>query len=109
MATLSSLNCLLLLPCFLAASFDKENDLLITTKSGRVQGKVLPVLNGEVRAFLGIPYGKPPVGNLRFRPPQPADPWQGVKNATNYANSCFQLQDTQFPGRIRRGTTTIYS
>lgn len=107
MATLSSLNCLFLLPCFLAASFANENDLLITTKSGRVKGKMLPVLDGEVRAFLGIPYGKPPVGNLRFRPPQPADPWQGVKDATNYANSCFQLPDIQFPGRSRRGTTTI--
>lgn len=103
MATFSSLSCFFLLHCFLAASFASENDLLISTKSGQLQGKLLPVLDGEVRAFLGIPYGKPPVGNLRFRPPQPADPWQGVKDATNYANSCIQLPDAQFPGRILDG------
>ena len=106
MATLSFFNRLFLLSCFLATSFAKENDLLVTTKSGQVKGKVLPVLDGEVRAFLGIPYGKPPLGNLRFRPSQPVVPWQGVKNATNYANSCFQLPDTTFPGRTRSGITT---
>lgn len=107
MATLFSLNRLFLLICFLATSFAGKRDLLITTKSGLVKGKLLPALNGKVRAFLGIPYGKPPVGNLRFRPPQPADPWKGVKDATSYSNSCFQLLDTKFPGRIRRGTTTM--
>uniref|UniRef100_H3DBR5 Carboxylic ester hydrolase n=1 Tax=Tetraodon nigroviridis TaxID=99883 RepID=H3DBR5_TETNG len=93
-----ALSCVFLLSCFLATSFANENALLISTKSGKVRGKMLPVLGGEVRAFLGIPYAKPPVGNLRFRPPQPADPWQGVKDATNYGNSCFQLPDTKFPG-----------
>lgn len=91
---------LLLLPYVLSISLAAKDELIVTTKSGQVQGKLLPVLNGEVRAFLGIPYAKPPVENLRFRPPQPADPWKGVKNATNYGNSCFQLPDTQFPGGL---------
>lgn len=107
MARLSSLSCLFLLPCFLAASFALKNELLITTKSGRVRGKLLKVPGGKVRAFLGIPYGTPPVGKLRFRPPQPADPWSGVKQATTYSDSCFQLQDTKFPGRIRIMTMCI--
>ncbi|CAF95208.1 unnamed protein product, partial [Tetraodon nigroviridis] len=94
MATFSFL---LLLPYVLSVSLAAEDELIVTTKSGQVQGKLLPVLDGEVRAFLGIPYAKPPVENLRFRPPQPADPWQGVKDATNYGNSCFQLRDTTFP------------
>lgn len=102
MAKLSSFNCLFLLRCFLAVLSENENDLLITTNSGQVQGKVISVLDGEVRAFLGIPYGRPPVGNLRFRAPEPADPWQGVKKAINYANSCVQIPDTKFPGRIRK-------
>lgn len=91
---------LLLLPYVLYISLAAEDELIVTTKSGQIQGKLLPVLDDEVRAFLGIPYGKPPVENLRFRLPQPADPWQGVKDATNYANSCFQLPDTQFPGGL---------
>lgn len=98
---------LLLLSYVLSASLAAEDELLVTTKSGQVQGKLLPVLDGEVRAFLGIPYAKPPVENLRFRPPQPADPWQGVKNATNYGNSCFQLPDTQFPGGLS-GLMSLY-
>lgn len=93
---------LLLLPYVLSISLAAEDELIVTTKSGQVQGKLLPVLDGEVRAFLGIPYAKPPEENLRFRTPQPADPWQGVKDATNYANTCFQLPDTTFPGRIIR-------
>ncbi|TNN01652.1 hypothetical protein fugu_011034 [Takifugu bimaculatus] len=88
---------LLLLPYVLSLSFATEDELIVTTTSGQVQGKLLPTLDGEVRAFLGIPYAKPPVENLRFRPPQPADRWQGVKDATNYGNSCLQLKDTTFP------------
>lgn len=107
MAKLSSFNCLLLLSSFMAISFANKNDLLVTTKSGQVQGKVLSVLDGEVRAFLGIPYGRPPVGDLRFRAPQPTDPWEGVKNATNYADSCFQMPDKKFPGRTRGRNTSI--
>lgn len=42
-----------LLPYLLTVSFANENDLIITTKDGKVQGKVLSVVGGEVRAFLG--------------------------------------------------------
>lgn len=100
MATVSHFAILFLLPYFLTVSFAAEDDLLITTRHGQVQGKLLPVLGGDVRAFLGIPYGKPPQGNLRFRAPEPVEEWQGVKDATNYGNTCFQLPDTAFPGRI---------
>lgn len=91
---------LLLLLYVLSLSFATEDEIIVTTTSGQVQGKLLPTLDGEIRAFLGIPYAKPPVENLRFRPPQPADPWQGVKDATNYGNSCVQLKDTTFPGGL---------
>ncbi|XP_075905947.1 cholinesterase-like isoform X2 [Nelusetta ayraudi] len=85
---------LLLLPFPFAASVD----LVVTTNRGQVRGTALTVLGGQVRAFLGIPYGKPPVGNLRFRVPQPADKWEGVREATQFSNTCFQLQDTMYPG-----------
>lgn len=101
MATVSHLGILLLLPFFLTVSLAANEDLLITTKDGQVQGKALSVLGGEVRAFLGIPYGKPPVGNLRFRAPQPVDKWEGVKDATRFPNTCYQTPDTAYPGRKR--------
>lgn len=103
MATLSTftrvgLLLLLLLPYFLTASPVTRDDLLINTKHGQVRGKLLSVLDGGVRAFLGIPYGKPPLGKLRFRAPEPVDRWEGVKDATKFPNCCYQLEDTSYPG-----------
>ncbi|XP_034404571.1 cholinesterase-like [Cyclopterus lumpus] len=89
---------LLLLPHFLSASPVTSDDLLIDTGNGKVQGKLLSVLGGNVRAFLGIPYGKPPVGKLRFSPPEPAESWEGVRDATQFPNSCYQVLDNTFPG-----------
>ncbi|XP_054426224.1 liver carboxylesterase 1 [Pteronotus mesoamericanus] len=61
-----------------------------------VQGKILGTyvsLKGfaePVAVFLGIPFAKPPLGPLRFTPPQPAEPWAFVKNATSYPPMCSQ-------------------
>jgi len=75
-----------------------RDDLTVTTLSGKVQGMQLSVLGSDVRAFLGVPYAKPPIGELRFRPPQPVPKWEGVKNAAQFANTCYQPYDTSFPG-----------
>uniref|UniRef100_A0A4W6E800 Carboxylic ester hydrolase n=2 Tax=Lates calcarifer TaxID=8187 RepID=A0A4W6E800_LATCA len=89
---------LLLMLHFLTASPAPVDDLVITTETGKVQGKTVSVLDGEVRAFLGIPFGKPPVGELRFRAPEPAEAWEGVKDATEFGNSCYQMKDVIYPG-----------
>uniref|UniRef100_A0A8C7XHR1 Carboxylic ester hydrolase n=1 Tax=Oryzias sinensis TaxID=183150 RepID=A0A8C7XHR1_9TELE len=89
---------LLLLLHILTVSFATRDDLVINTTHGKVQGKLISVLGGEVRAFLGIPYGKPPLGKLRFRAPEPAEKWEAVKDATKFPNSCYQMPDTAFPG-----------
>lgn len=89
---------LLLLLQILTISFATQEDLVISTTLGKVQGKLLSVPNGEVRAFLGIPYAKPPVGNLRFHAPQPIEEWKGVKEAKEMPNTCYQLPDTTYPG-----------
>jgi para-nitrobenzyl esterase len=51
-------------------------------------------LSGAVRngvlSFKGIPFAAPPVGELRWRPPQPARPWSGVRPATQYGHDCMQ-------------------
>lgn len=44
-------------------------------------------------AFKGIPYAKPPLGDLRWRPPQVADAWQGVRPATAFGPACIQPED----------------
>lgn len=45
-----------------------------------------------VTAFLGVPFGAPPVGNLRWRPPQRAAHWNGVRNADRFGTSCMQVE-----------------
>ena len=57
------------------------------TKSGVVAGAAA---NGVV-SWKGIPYAAPPVGELRWRAPQPVAPWTGVRAATEYAHDCMQL------------------
>ncbi|XP_054456848.1 acetylcholinesterase-like [Anoplopoma fimbria] len=89
---------LLLIPHFLTVSPATQDDLVIDTTHGKVQGKMLSVLGGDVRAFLGIPFGKPPLGKLRFSAPEPVESWEGVKDATKFPNSCYQLLDKTFQG-----------
>jgi para-nitrobenzyl esterase len=58
--------------------------------AGTVKGMVRGLTNGPVDEFLGIPYAAPPVGALRWRPPQPAASWSGVLDATAFAPHCPQ-------------------
>ncbi|XP_052659851.1 cholinesterase isoform X2 [Harpia harpyja] len=87
---------LLLLYMFIRKVMPEDN--IITTKKGRVRGTNLQVLGGTVTAFLGIPYGQPPIGRLRFQKPEPREKWSDVWDATKHANSCYQLIDTTYPG-----------
>lgn len=104
MGTSFYLHSVLLLTPLLTSPCDAFDPLIITTKKGQVQGKFVPVQHNQVGAFLGIPYGKPPVGKLRFRPPVPADRWEGVKDATEYPNSCFQANLTHIGKQMAANT-----
>jgi para-nitrobenzyl esterase len=59
--------------------------------AGTANGAVRGLASGAVDEFLGIPYAAPPVGPLRWRPPQPAASWSGVRDATQFAPHCPQL------------------
>jgi para-nitrobenzyl esterase len=56
------------------------------TGAGVVRGRV----EGGLRVFRGVPFAKPPVGPLRFRPPEPPDPWEGVRDAIAFAPASMQ-------------------
>ena len=58
----------------------------VTVETGTVSGSA----EGGVESWKGIPYAAPPVGPLRWRAPQPAAPWNGVRQATAYGNDCMQ-------------------
>ncbi|XP_019614783.1 PREDICTED: liver carboxylesterase-like [Branchiostoma belcheri] len=65
----------------------------VSTNSGAVQGTVqyidrLP--DKPIYTYLGIPYAAPPVGDLRYRAPQPAVPWEGARDATRPGPYCPQ-------------------
>jgi para-nitrobenzyl esterase len=63
------------------------------TQSGAVQG----ALDGNVLAFRGIPYAAPPIGDLRWKPPQPPLPWMGTRDASTFGNVCPQLDNNNQP------------
>lgn len=68
------------------ASFASAQDI-VSIHTGRIQGST----EAGVTSFKGIPFAAPPVGKLRWRPPQPAAKWSGVRQATQYGHDCMQL------------------
>jgi para-nitrobenzyl esterase len=59
---------------------------LVRVEGGELQG----VVADGVESFKGIPFAAPPVGDLRWRPPQPAAPWSGVRPAAEFGADCMQ-------------------
>ena len=67
--------------------------LVIETASGRVEGAAVDDgrgPTGDILVFRGIPYAAPPVGDLRWRPPQPPSSWEGVRSASESGAPCWQ-------------------
>jgi para-nitrobenzyl esterase len=62
--------------------------LKVKTEQGQIHGKVIN--EAQVQAFLGIPYAAPPVGELRWKAPQPVAKWKGVRDATGFGAHCAQ-------------------
>ena len=72
-----------------AAFAASEHTPTVQTQNGALRG----VVQNQMNAYLGIPYAKPPVGKLRWQPPQAADGWQGTREAVAYGNACPQNAD----------------
>lgn len=64
----------------------QADPLIVATDKGPVQGST----SGGVRSFFGIPYAAPPVGELRWRPPQPHAGWTEARDATKAGSVCVQ-------------------
>lgn len=65
-----------------------EESVTVQAPDGALEGRS----NGDVNMFLGVPYAQPPLGNLRFAPPQPVAPWSGTRQATEFKSACAQLK-----------------
>lgn len=61
-----------------------------TTVVSTAQGQLRGAREGTVASYKGIPYAAAPVGALRWRPPQAASSWKGVREAWQYGNDCMQ-------------------
>ncbi len=72
---------------------------VVAVESGRVSGA--PV-DGDVWVYKGIPFAAPPIGSLRWRPPQPVAAWDGVRDATAFGPACMQAKrgEGSFYGQI---------
>ena len=62
-------------------------DTIITTQKGRIRG----IREDSCLVFKNIPYAKPPVGNLRFRRPEETEPWEDIKDCTEFGNITRQF------------------
>ena len=71
----------------------------VKTENGLVSGVTLP---SGVQAYKGIPFAAPPVGPLRWKEPQPAADWTGVRKADQFGNVCVQPSQ---PNRVPNNVT----
>lgn len=61
----------------------------VSIEGGKISGKYED--DGKIAVFKGVPYAKPPVGEQRWKPPQPVEPWDGVKEAKTFSPMALQL------------------
>ncbi|XP_073975537.1 carboxylic ester hydrolase-like [Rhodnius prolixus] len=72
--------------------FAEGSELIVNTTQGQLRGREFKSRNGrKVAAFSGIPFAKPPLGQLRFQDPQPPESWAGVRDAYNFGSICVQI------------------
>ncbi|WP_296945198.1 carboxylesterase/lipase family protein [uncultured Massilia sp.] len=83
----SPLSALPALALLFAAHAGAADGPVVAIDSGQVAGRVA----GGVASWKGMPFAAPPVGALRWRAPQPAAPWDGVRDASAYGADCMQL------------------
>ncbi|XP_063103405.1 liver carboxylesterase 1-like [Cavia porcellus] len=93
--------CALILACLTACTAWGHTSLppVVDTVHGKVLGKYVSLegFSQPVAVFLGVPFAKPPLGSLRFTPPQPPEPWNYVKNTTSYPPMCSQDSEGSRP------------
>ena len=75
----------------LAVMFVAAQNALSQIQSAKVTGgEVQGVVAGTVASFKGIPFASPPLGDLRWKAPQPVKPWTGARKADAFAPGCMQ-------------------
>ncbi len=66
---------------------NNDSRVIVETENGLVEGRRTQTQWGrDIASFYGIPYAAPPVGELRWRPPQPKSNWTGVLKCFKYSD-----------------------
>ena len=60
---------------------------VVSIDAGQVSGETVD----GISSWKGIPFAQPPVGDLRWRAPQPAERWEGIRQTTEFSNDCMQI------------------
>ncbi|TGZ48392.1 Carboxylic ester hydrolase [Temnothorax longispinosus] len=70
---------------------------IVTVNQGKLQGILEENLLGSHHyfSFKGIPFAAPPVGELRFKDPEPPTPWEGIRDASKNSDICAQLEHSK--------------
>jgi para-nitrobenzyl esterase len=74
---------------------------IIKLDTGNISGIVLGESGREVHVYRGVPYAAPPIGALRWKPPQPAVSWAGVRECTMFSNQAAQYPDVHASEKIQ--------
>jgi len=84
-----------------------EKNPVLTIEGGKIIG--VPTATRGIIAYKGIPFAAPPLGNLRWKEPQPVVPWEGIKKADKYGDAASQVTwDPQsFYGREWRASGSV--
>ncbi len=76
------------------AAAQGQGEAVVSTASGAIEGRS----EAGVVSFKGVPYAAAPIGELRWRDPQPALPWQGTRKAQAVGNACIQKRGLSLEG-----------
>lgn len=74
--------------CGVVPAYAAPGNPMVKTAQGAIEGRVNAA--SHVASFKGIPFAAPPVGELRWRAPEPPEAWKGVRDASEFAPSCMQ-------------------
>ena len=74
-------------------SWADMNNSIVDTRLGKVRGCLTTLKNGKkIVSFKKIPYAEPPIGNLRFKNPQPAKPWKDILDLSRNSEAPMSVQ-----------------
>ena len=81
---------------------------IVRTDKGYVSGTLIGEPGKEVSIFRGIPYAAPPVGDLRWKPPQPVVPWEGIRECTQFSHISPQPVMPGISGEMPQSEDCLY-